>query len=55
MIGGVTAVTADSRSLAEPRFTGLLASAPGALGDVRDILATASTRTASSSAASSSR
>jgi predicted phosphodiesterase len=39
VIGGVTAVTADSRSLAEPRFTGLLASAPGAVGDVRDILA----------------
>ena len=39
VIGGVTVVTADSRSLAEPRFTGLLASAPGAVGDVRDILA----------------
>ena len=39
VVGGVTAVTADSRSLAEPRFTGLLASAPGAVGDVRDILA----------------
>ena len=39
VIGGVTALTADSRSLAEPRFTGLLASAPGAVGDVRDILA----------------
>jgi predicted phosphodiesterase len=39
VIGGVTAATADSRSLAEPRFTGLLASAPGAVGDVRDILA----------------
>ena len=39
VIGGVTALTADGRSLAEPRFTGLLASAPGAVGDVRDILA----------------
>ena len=39
LIGGVTALTADSRSLAEPSFTGLLASAPGAVGDVRDILA----------------
>ena len=39
VIGGVTALTADSRSLAEPKFTGLLASAPGAVGDVRDILA----------------
>ncbi len=39
VIGAVTALTADSRSLAEPRFTGLLASAPGAVGDVRDILA----------------
>ena len=39
VIGVVTALTADSRSLAEPRFTGLLASAPGAVGDVRDILA----------------
>jgi len=39
VIAGVTTVTADSRSLAEPRFTGLLASAPGAVGDVRDILA----------------
>lgn len=38
-IGGATALTADSRSLAEPRFTGLLSSAPGAVGDVRDILA----------------
>jgi predicted phosphodiesterase len=39
VVAGVTALTADSRSLAEPRFTGLLASAPGAVGDVRDILA----------------
>ncbi len=39
VIGGVTAVTADERALAEPRFTGLLASAPGAVGDVRDIIA----------------
>jgi len=39
VVGVVTFVTADSRSLAEPRFTGLLASAPGAVGDVRDILA----------------
>ena len=39
VIGGVTALTADSRSLAEPKFTGLLASAPGAVGDVQAILA----------------
>ena len=39
VLGGVTALTADSASLAEPKFTGLLASAPGAVGDVGDILA----------------
>ena len=33
-----TWATSDERSLAEPRFTGLLASAPTAVGDVRDIL-----------------
>ena len=36
--GGVTALTLDQRALAEPRFTGLLASAPTAVGDVRDIV-----------------
>jgi predicted MPP superfamily phosphohydrolase len=36
--GGVVAATIDERSLAEPRFTGLLASAPTAVGDVRDIV-----------------
>ena len=39
VLGGATVATADDRALAEPRFTGLLASAPGAVGDVRDILA----------------
>jgi predicted phosphodiesterase len=39
LLGGVTVVTADDRALSEPRFTGLLASAPGAVGDVRDIIA----------------
>jgi predicted phosphodiesterase len=37
-IGAWTAVTFDQRSLAQPRFTGLLASAPTAVGDVRDIV-----------------
>jgi predicted phosphodiesterase len=36
---GITAATADERALAEPRYTGLLASAPTAVGDVRDIVA----------------
>jgi predicted phosphodiesterase len=35
---GVAAATFDERSLAEPRFTGLLASAPTAVGDVRDLV-----------------
>jgi len=39
VVGGVTVVTADERALAEPRYTGLLASAPVAVGDVRDIIA----------------
>ena len=38
VFGGVTALTADDRALAEPKFTGLLASAPAAVGDVRDII-----------------
>ena len=38
VVGAVTALTADERALSEPRFTGLLASAPAAVGDVRDIL-----------------
>jgi predicted phosphodiesterase len=33
-----TGATFDQRALAEPRFTGLLASAPTAVGDVRDIV-----------------
>ena len=37
-VGGATALTADGRALSEPRFTGLLASAPAAVGDVRDII-----------------
>lgn len=36
---GVTAATADESALAEPKYTGLLASAPTAVGDVRDIVA----------------
>lgn len=35
--GGVAAATFQSRALSEPRFSGLLASAPAAIGDVRDI------------------
>lgn len=38
-LGGTAAATADERALAQPRFTGLLASAPTAVGDVRDLLA----------------
>lgn len=38
-VGGLAWLTADDRALAEPRFTGILASAPTAVGDVRDILA----------------
>jgi predicted phosphodiesterase len=37
-MGALTWVTFDERSLAQPRFTGLLASAPTAVGDVRDIV-----------------
>jgi len=37
-IGGATALTLDDQALSEPRFTGLLASAPTAVGDVRDIV-----------------
>lgn len=37
--GAIAASTLNDRSLAEPRFTGLLASAPTAVGDVRDIVA----------------
>ncbi len=37
-VGGVTLLTLDQRALSEPRFTGLLASAPTAVGDVRDIV-----------------
>jgi len=38
VVAGVTVVTFDKSSLAEPRFTGLLASAPTAVGDVQDIV-----------------
>jgi predicted phosphodiesterase len=38
VVGAWTGVTFDERALAEPRFTGLLASAPAAVGDVRDIV-----------------
>ena len=34
----ITYATVDERALAEPKFTGLLASAPTAVGDVRDIV-----------------
>jgi predicted phosphodiesterase len=36
--GLVSGVTFNDRALAEPRYTGLLASAPTAVGDVRDIV-----------------
>jgi predicted phosphodiesterase len=36
-VGGVTAATFRPQALAEPTFSGLLASAPAAFGDVRDI------------------
>lgn len=36
--GAITVATVNERSLAEPQFTGLLASAPTAIGDVRDIV-----------------
>ncbi|MDQ3503348.1 MAG: metallophosphoesterase, partial [Actinomycetota bacterium] len=37
-VGAIAAATVDERSLAEPRFTGLLASAPTVVGDVQDIV-----------------
>ncbi|HWH29821.1 MAG TPA: metallophosphoesterase [Mycobacteriales bacterium] len=37
--GAVAAVTYDDRALAQPRYSGLLASAPAAVGDVEDLLA----------------
>ena len=37
-VGTATALTVDERALTEPRFTGLLASAPNVVGDVRDIV-----------------
>jgi len=37
-MGTVTVLTLNQRALAEPRYTGLLASAPTAVGDVRDIV-----------------
>lgn len=36
--GAATALTLNDRALSEPRYTGLLASAPTAVGDVRDIV-----------------
>jgi len=39
LTAGVSAATFEQSSLAEPRFTGLLASAPTAVGDVRDLVA----------------
>jgi len=38
-MAAATALTLNQRALAEPRYTGLLASAPTAVGDVRDIVA----------------
>ena len=38
-VGGATVLTLNDRALSEPRYTGLLASAPTAVGDVRDIVA----------------
>lgn len=35
---GITVITFDQRSLAEPRFTGLLASAPTVVGDVENLV-----------------
>ncbi|MFP5220210.1 MAG: metallophosphoesterase [Actinomycetes bacterium] len=37
--GGIAAITYDDRALAQPRYSGLLASAPAAVGDVEDLLA----------------
>ena len=37
-VGGATFATLDERALSEPRFTGLLASAPTVVGDVRDVV-----------------
>lgn len=37
--GAVAAVTYDDDALAQPRFSGLLATAPAAVGDVRDLVA----------------
>ena len=38
LTAGISALTFDDDALAEPRYTGLLASAPTAVGDVRDIV-----------------
>ena len=38
-VGALTASTVNERALTEPRYTGLLASAPTAIGDVQDIVA----------------
>ena len=35
--GGLTAATWNTKALAQPRFTGLLASAPALIGDIQDI------------------
>lgn len=37
--GGIAGLTYDDQALAQPKFSGLLASAPAAVGDVRDLLA----------------
>lgn len=39
VVGAITASTLNEQSLAEPEFTGLLASAPTAVGDVQDVVA----------------
>lgn len=36
--GGIGAASFDERALAEPRYTGLLANAPSAVGDVREVV-----------------
>lgn len=35
--GGITALTWNTKALSQPRFTGLLASAPALIGDIQDI------------------
>jgi predicted phosphodiesterase len=39
VVGAIAGLTYDDRALAQPRFSGLLATAPAAVGDVQDLLA----------------